>query len=221
MSNDLVVFGEDWGAHPSSTQHIVSLLALDRQVLWINSIGLRRPRIIGKLSAMSGFANQNISDQQSQQPESLDVIQPRAICWPGSSVAARFNGSVLGRQVRNALDRSNIEKPVIWTSLPTAFDVVDKINGRALVYYCGDDFSALAGVDHEPVALMEKKHAAQADLIIAASDVLASRFPAHKTLAVPHGVDYRLFSQPALRAHDLPVGRPLRAFMARSQTGLM
>lgn len=220
MSNDLVVFGEDWGAHPSSTQHIVSLLALDRQVLWINSIGLRRPRlqardfsrIIGKLSAMSGFANQNISDQQSQQPESLDVIQPRAICWPGSSVAARFNGSVLGRQVRNALDRSNIEKPVIWTSLPTAFDVVDKINGRALVYYCGDDFSALAGVDHEPVALMEKKLAAQADLIIAASDVLASRFPAHKTLAVPHGVDYRLFSQPALRAHDLPVGRPIAGF---------
>lgn len=220
MSNDLVVFGEDWGAHPSSTQHIVSHLAHDRQVLWINSIGLRRPRpqardlarIINKLAAMSGFSKQAVSDQQSQQPDTLDVIQPRAICWPGSNIAARFNRTVLGRQVRNALERKKIHKPVIWTSLPTAIDVVEKINGRALVYYCGDDFSALAGVDHEPVAQMEKRLAAQADLIIAASDVLASRFPAHKTLAIPHGVDYRLFSEPALRAPDLPVGRPIAGF---------
>jgi hypothetical protein len=141
MSNDLVVFGEDWGAHPSSTQHIVSRLALDRQVLWINSIGLRRPRlqardvlrIAKKLRAMSGFAKQKPSDQRTQRPGALQVIPPRAICWPGSSIAARFNSNVLGRQVRNALERSKINKPVIWTSLPTAIDVVDKINGRALV----------------------------------------------------------------------------------------
>lgn len=220
MSNDLVVFGEDWGAHPSSTQHIVSRLALDRQVLWINSIGLRHPRfqardvlrIAKKLRAMSGFAIGKPGDQRKQQPDSLMVISPRAICWPGSSIAAGFNNIVLGRQVRNALDRRKINKPVIWTSLPTAIDVVDKINGRALVYYCGDDFSALAGVDHKPVAQMERRLAAQADLIIAASDVLASRFPAHKTLAVPHGVDYRLFSEPALRAPDLPVGRKIAGF---------
>jgi hypothetical protein len=220
MSNDLVVFGEDWGAHPSSTQHIVSRLALDRRVLWINSIGLRRPRlqardlfrIADKLAAMFGLEKRNISDPQSQQPGSLEIISPRAICWPGSSVAASCNRFILGRQVGNALARKKITSPVIWTSLPTAVDVVEKINGRALVYYCGDDFGALAGVDHEPVSQMEQKLAAQADLIIAASDVLASRFPAHKTLTVPHGVDYRLFSEPALRASDLPLGRPIAGF---------
>jgi hypothetical protein len=41
----LVVFGEDWGSHPSSTQHIVSILGESRQVIWINSIGLRKPRL--------------------------------------------------------------------------------------------------------------------------------------------------------------------------------
>ena len=44
-TRDLIVFGEDWGGHPSSTQHIVSHLAADRRVLWVNSLGLRRPRL--------------------------------------------------------------------------------------------------------------------------------------------------------------------------------
>jgi len=43
-TRDLIVFGEDWGSHPSSTQHIVSHLAANRRVLWVNSLGLRRPK---------------------------------------------------------------------------------------------------------------------------------------------------------------------------------
>ena len=41
-----LVFAEDWGRHPSSTQHIFRcLLANSETVYWVNSIGLRRPRI--------------------------------------------------------------------------------------------------------------------------------------------------------------------------------
>ncbi|WP_431301361.1 glycosyltransferase [Sediminicoccus sp. BL-A-41-H5] len=43
MAHDLIVFGEDWGAHPSSSQHLVSHMAADRHVVWVNSIGLRKP----------------------------------------------------------------------------------------------------------------------------------------------------------------------------------
>ena len=42
---DLVAFGEDWGRHPSSTQHLIKRIGVDRQVLWVNSIGLRRPQL--------------------------------------------------------------------------------------------------------------------------------------------------------------------------------
>ncbi|MGN4982985.1 glycosyltransferase family 1 protein, partial [Aeromonas dhakensis] len=41
----LVVLGEDWGQHPSSTQHLIKRLLPDYRVLWVNSIGLRRPRL--------------------------------------------------------------------------------------------------------------------------------------------------------------------------------
>lgn len=45
MSHDLIVFGEDWGALPSSTQHLINHLAKSHKVVWVNSIGLRRPKL--------------------------------------------------------------------------------------------------------------------------------------------------------------------------------
>jgi hypothetical protein len=45
MPRGIVAFAEDWGGLPSSTQHIVGRLARDRDVVWVNSIGMRRPRL--------------------------------------------------------------------------------------------------------------------------------------------------------------------------------
>jgi glycosyltransferase involved in cell wall biosynthesis len=59
---------------------------------------------------------------------------------------------------------------------------------------------------------MERRLVDKADLILAASDVLAARFPQHKTLHVPHGADIALFQTPAARAHDLPTDRPVAGF---------
>ena len=43
-SRPMIVFGEDWGAHPSSTQHLIKVLSTQRDIVWVNSIGLRKPR---------------------------------------------------------------------------------------------------------------------------------------------------------------------------------
>ncbi len=46
MTTDLLMFGEDWGGLPSSTQHLAkALLAGGDRIVWVNSLGLRRPRI--------------------------------------------------------------------------------------------------------------------------------------------------------------------------------
>ncbi|OXE23895.1 glycosyl transferase, partial [Vibrio parahaemolyticus] len=77
-------------------------------------------------------------------------------------------------------------------------------NKRGLIYYCGDDFGALAGVDHQTVMEHERTLVDSADFILAASDKLAARFPDNKTTTLPHGVDFSLFSTPAEKASDLP-----------------
>jgi hypothetical protein len=111
MTRDLVVFGEDWGGHPSSTQHIVRRLARDREVLWVDSIGLRRPRfdlrdlarVGAKLRAMSG---KRTPDQpRESMPENMTRLSPKAISWPGSKLARAFNRSALSSQLRCALPK--------------------------------------------------------------------------------------------------------------------
>ena len=40
-----VVFADDWGRHPSSCQHLFRRIVPHAQVLWVNTIGLRVPRL--------------------------------------------------------------------------------------------------------------------------------------------------------------------------------
>ena len=214
-AHGLVVFGEDWGRHPSSTQHLVRRLAADRQVVWVNSIGLRRPRpngsdlvrVASKLLRRPKAASRGVTP-----PERMSIVPPMAVSWPGSSLAATVNRHVVGWQVRRVMARRNMRRPILWTSLPSAMPLVGSLGERAVVYYCGDDFGSLAGVDHEPVMAMERALVDRADLIIAASETLAERLPASRTLLLPHGADVDLFRRPATRAQDLPDNGPIAGF---------
>ena len=145
-------------------------------------------------------------------PANLIVVSPRAVPWPSSRLAFAANRSLLTHQLIPLIAARGMTRPILWTSLPTALPVVGQLGEKAVVYYCGDDFGALAGVDHEPVLAMEAALADRADLVIAASEILAARFPRSKTLLVPHGADITLFSTPAARAADLPRGRPVAGF---------
>lgn len=130
-----------------------------------------------------------------------------AVPWPGNPLAERFNGVLLGRRLRPVLREKGMSRPILWASLPSALAAVGRLGERAVVYYCGDDFGALSGVDHAPVLEMERRLVARADLVIAASEELARRFPPAKTHFIPHGVDAALFSRPAPRAPDMPEGK--------------
>ena len=220
MSSDLVVFGEDWGGHPSSTQHLVSRLLAHHRVLWVNSLGLRRPRLSAhdlarvarKVRAMLGQgAPPSVPGQGRALPDGLQVLSPRVASWPGNPLVEWLNHASLARQLGAALPAAGISRPILWASLPSAVAALGTAGERAVVYYCGDDFGALSGVDHAPVLEMERRLVARADLVIAASPTLAARFPSAKTHLVPHGVDYELFATPAARPADLPDG-PVAGF---------
>lgn len=217
MKSSLVVFGEDWGRHPSSTQHLVGRLAEERKVVWVNSIGLRRPRLtaadLGRI-AIKGAAMLR-RKKKPRVPTNKGgpiIVDPKVLPFPGNSLASVANRRLLGRSLGKVMNRVGIEKPILWASLPTAVDAVGVLGERAVVYYCGDDFSSLAGVDHRAVSALEEELAHKADLILVASSVLAAKFPADKTRLLPHGADTGLFGTPVPRARDLPEGRPVAGF---------
>jgi len=217
MSSDLIVFGEDWGGLPSSTQHLMGHLARDRKILWINSIGLRKPRLnatdarraLTKLLSRPAACRTEAADIASD----FTVINPKTLPAPSNGLERLLARKLLCRQLLPAIKAARLRRPILWISLPTAADLVGELGEIATVYYCGDDFSALAGVDHATVAAREKELNQKADLVLAASEVLATRFPGAKTRLLTHGVDYELFSTPCDRAPDLPQdGKPIAGF---------
>ncbi len=217
MSRDLVVFGEDWGAHPSSTQHLIRRLARDYRVLWVNSIGLRRPRLSVRDLRRVAEKLRNMLKPMSAEalpasPAGLQIVQPRVLSWPGNPLARQLNRRLLGRQLRQAMASMGMHNPLVWSSLPSAVDVLDLLDPAAVIYYCGDDFSALAGVDHTAVQRQEQQLVDRADLVLAASAALQARFPAAKTRLLAHGVDARPFASDYLRPADLPYGKPIMGF---------
>lgn len=212
MKRSLIVFGEDWGGLPSSTQHLIRHLKEERQVVWVNSIGLRRPnislrdarRIWQKLTARNARSQPAQTATTVVDEPNLTVIHPKTLPAPRSQWERTLARTLLKRQIQPTLQRLQIADPILWTSLPTAVDMAGHLGETSLVYYCGDDFSALAGVDHDTVAIREQELMDKADLIVAASDKLVQKFPADKTRLLPHGVDYQRFATPAPRAADLP-----------------
>ncbi len=217
IPRDLIVFGEDWGAHPSSTQHLVKRLAKNRNVLWINSIGLRKPRLNGSdfrrlIMKLVALVDSGESPKGFEQTGLVEIVQPRAIPFPGNKWVRVVNKILLTRLIKPKIISAKLRNPVLWISLPTAVDVIGELGESAVVYYCGDDFGALAGVDHVPVLQLEKELAQKADLILAASSVIANKFNTTRTRVIPHGVDFELFSNAAPRAIDLPANGPVAGF---------
>lgn len=244
MNRDLIVFAEDWGALPSSSQHLVKHLAQTRNVLWVNSIGLRQPtfsahdikRVWQKLLC-SGQSNKHSVDiKQKSQPFQLlldeqcetdymfHIVNPKTIPAPRSSFSRYVARQLLLRQIKPLLKKLNFIKPILWLSLPTAVDMVGQLDESGVVYYCCDDFSGLAGVDHNTVAQRENELVSRADLIIASSQQLclslASLYESannnsknESVKLLNHGVDYQLFSTAQARANDLPNdGKPIAGF---------
>ena len=210
---DIVVFGEDFGGLPSSTQHLIKHLAKNHRILWVNSIGLRQPtpttkdakRLVAKLSGSVKQKDDKPQTAFSHHDDSdIHTITLLTIPAPRSAWARKVATQMMKCQLSKKLHELGFQNTVFWTSLPTAVDICKEMSAKGIVYYCGDDFGALAGVDHQTVLEHETELIDCADIILAASERLAANFPNKKTVTIPHGVDFSLFSKSVDKAEDMP-----------------
>ena len=110
-----VVFAEDWGAHPSSTQHIFKVIAKQHSVTWFNSVGMRTPkinftdikRVFKKLTLM-------FSRTKVEQKQLVDVRNPIVLPWHDNQWVNRFNK----QQISAQLDFDSDEPIIYWISRP-------------------------------------------------------------------------------------------------------
>ena len=229
-----IVFSDDWGVHPSSSQHIFKFLLPDHKVAWLNTVGMRRPTLtrhdfgkaVSKLSAM--FRRGGRSEAVAKAPAPL-VLQPKMIPFNDIGAIRRWNFRSVRKSLLTLAAEPLLQDPVIVTTVPNACDYVDAIPNRRIVYYCVDDFSEWPGLDKDLVLDMERDLIAKSDVFIATSESLYERLAAtgKPTFLLSHGVDLELFGSRADEEHDslLAIPKPRAGYFglfdARSDQSLL
>jgi len=215
----LLVFADDWGRHPSSCQHLVRLLLGRHPVYWVNTIGMRPPRLdLLTLRRGLGKVRQwfRRTPASASEPAGLRVLNPRMWPWFRSGFDRRLNRTLLLRQLAPVLAAMS-EPPVAVTTLPIVADLMGSLPVRRWVYYCVDDFGQWPGLDQKPLQRMEMEVVARADVVVAVSENLQGRIarmgrPSH---LLTHGVDLD-FWQNTAEGETIPelagLERPLIVF---------
>jgi glycosyltransferase involved in cell wall biosynthesis len=216
---DVVCVGfADWDAKLLTNQHhLMGRLARRNRVLFVESLGLRRPQLAGRdLRRILRRLRRGLAPPRES--GGVHVLSPLVVPLHGSELLRRLNAWLLRQQVRRAARRLGMERPLLWGYVPQAEQLIPALEPRLVVYHCVDDIAAQKGVDAEAFRAGEQRFARAADLVIASAPALAERLRSlnPNVLYAPNVADTGLFST-ALQAGPVdpalePLPRPRIVF---------
>jgi glycosyltransferase involved in cell wall biosynthesis len=167
-------FGE-WDAELwTNQQHLMARLARSNRVLFLESLGLRQPRLAGRdLRRMARRVERAAAGPRAV--DGLQVLSPLVIPLHGRPRIRTLNAALLRAQVGRAARSLGFERPLLWSYVPQAEWLVDTLQPSAIVYHCVDDIAAQKGVRAAAFRTAEARFAARADLVLASAPALAER----------------------------------------------
>ena len=217
----LLVFADDWGRHPSSSQHLIRQLLPRYDVAWVDTIGMRTPTVnwptVSRgVEKFAHWLSPRRNGSVDILPAHLTILRPTM--WPwftrrwDRAINQRFLLPQLGRWCR-----AQSEPATAITTLPITADLMGNLSVRRWIYYCVDDFSQWPGVDQRTMLAMERIVIDKADTILCASRQLQRRIAdfGRESQLLTHGVDLEFWRTPkeaALPAELAAMESPLIAF---------
>ncbi|MEK6335785.1 MAG: glycosyltransferase [Acidobacteriota bacterium] len=137
--------GEDWWYHhPHSKNHLMRRFArAGNKVIFVNSISMGLasvkskdlfPRIRRKLKSYAKLARTT--------EEGITVVSPAVVPFFGSAAATVANRRLLTTQISGLARRRGLSRPVLWIAIPTAVEIVGRLNESLVVYHVSDKYDA-------------------------------------------------------------------------------
>jgi len=196
--NILFFSADDWGCGlMTSKTHIADILSEENNLLYINSIGMRPPKISSsdakRIFKKLGMFFEGIK----QVKDRMWVYSPVVIPFHKYRFIQWLNKWLLITIVRFIKRKLKLHDPILITFLPNTVDIVDKFGASKIIYYCVDEFTVFEGVPTKIIADMEKKLIQKSDIVFATAQRLfdnKSRYNKN-TFLMPHGVDVDHFSK--------------------------
>lgn len=188
--------GVDWWYHNRGHYDLQIMRELSARVpvLYINSIGMRVPRLtegrifVGRIRRKL----KSLSRGLVRIRDNFHVFSPATI--PGR-MAAPLRQRLLPAQIRRAARKAGITRPLLWVACPPGAEVIDQVPHAAVVYQRTDRYEAFHGVDPARISAYDRALKQRADLTVFCSRSLFDHEgPACRDAAyIDHGVDFHRF----------------------------
>lgn len=232
----IVAFTKDWGDVPTCTTHILKEMAKSMPVLWVCSIGTRKPKV-GSLKdwrrlfvrIVNGFQRAVLKESQ------LRVLRPLLVPKAESRLSRWINRLLFRLYLWREIPRSFKGTVECWCFVPNAVDLlptggngpfagnIGRLASRT-IYYCADDWTKFHNLDGAWMSAKEARLIKRADVVFATSRYLVDKFNAlgadaasPPVVYMPHGVDYAVFAKALDRQLPLPadldgIAKPIIGF---------
>lgn len=194
---DIVCVGfADWDTELWTNQHhLMSRLARGNRVLFVESLGLRRPQLAGRdVRRIARRLRRGLAPPRHV--DGLDVLSPLVLPLHSNRGARALNARLLPALVGRAARRLGLERPILWGYVPQAEMLIDILNPSLVVYHCVDDISAHELIDTASFLAAEERFATRADLVLASAPELVRRMRTYSgnVLEAPNVADTELFA---------------------------
>jgi glycosyltransferase involved in cell wall biosynthesis len=194
---DIVCVGfADWDTDLWTNQHhLMSRLARQNRVLFVESLGLRRPQLAGRdVARIARRLRRGLAPPRAV--DGLHVLSPLVVPLHSSAAVRRVNAALLPALVARAARRLGMRRPILWGYVPQAEVLLQALDPSLVVYHCVDDIAAHELIDTDSFRAAEERFARRADLVLASAPLLVQRLRqwSGNVLYAPNVADTDLFA---------------------------
>ena len=198
INHDIIVFGDDWGKHPSTLQHIGRILAKNNRILWVGSISARTPNLNWSDFKRIIDKTKNIFSSRIDGDKSTEVILIHPFVFPffDCKIFRYINQWLLKIIIQRSIKKLSFRNPILITGNPLVADIVRNISASSKHYFCLDDYSKFDGW-FRIIPEMESKLLEQVDSVFSVSTYLQTHHKPSigKSFFLSQGVDIDLFKK--------------------------
>ena len=198
--------GEDWWYHHQhSKNHIMRRLArAGNSVIFVNSISMGLPGLASRdFLAKVRRKLRSYARAVRVTDEGIIVVSPPVLPFYSNRLARAINRRLLAAQIKLLMVAFDMRRPILWIAIPTAGEVVGRLDESALIYQVSDKYDANQ-MDHATasnvIAEMHEDLLSRADLVYYSGRKLFEEETAKnaelagKARLLEQGVDYDHFA---------------------------
>lgn len=197
--NIVCLAGADWNTPLwTNRQHIMSRLSNKNRILYIESIGLRTPNFGSKSDLRKIFTRtRNVFTPLEKVNSNLYLLALPLIPYYKNGLINAFNKQLLVLYVKKVMRKLNFKRPVLWSYLPHAIWLMERIDFEYAIYHCVDEYARIPSVASGSINKMEEAFLKKCDITFVTSKKLYELKKEHNknTFYLPNTADFAHFSK--------------------------